>query len=293
MPGSKIHYLQAKYESYVALTASKNTAIRYAKALTAFFSRFEDKKTPDQFTRLEVEDFRVFRRREGISPTSINYEVQIVRGFFNWLIRMDEAEFNPCSKVKRLKEVEAVRSSLTEADQHRLYETAASTGKILDLLLVGLALSTGLRAETMYQLETSDVDFEGSSLRIPAAKLKARRNHEIPIRETELEIIKTLPEGRFFKDYARSSSTLSYRFTKLCKRSGIALRGLRTARRTFATTLLRTGSDLRLVQDLLCHRNIQTTSRYLTPADMPQTRAAIERLPTLKRNEKDTTNEGL
>lgn len=281
MPGTKIHYLQAKYESYVTLTASKNTAIRYAKALTSFFTRFQDKKNPDEFTRLEAEDYRVWRRREGISPTSINYEIQIVRGFFNWLIRMDEAEFNPCSKVKRLKEVEAVRQSLTEADQRRLYETAASTGKILDLLLVSLALSTGLRAETLYQLETSDVDFENSALRIPALKMKARRNHEIPIRQSELEIIKTLPEGRFFKDYASSSASLSYKFNKLCKRACIALRGLRIARRSFATTLLRTGADLRLVQDLLAHRNIQTTSRYLTPADISQTREAIERLPHL------------
>jgi len=279
MPGTKIHYLQAKYENYINLTASKNTSIRYAKALTAFFSRFGDKKTPDEFTRLEIEDFRVVRRREGISPTSINYEVQIVRGFFNWLIRMDEAQFNPCSKIKRLKEVEAVRQSLSEADQRKLYETAASTGKILDLLLIGLALSTGLRAETMYQLETSDVDFENSALRIPAAKLKARRNHEIPIRETELEIIRTLPEGRFFKDYARSAASISYKFSRICQRASIPLRGLRTARRTFATTLLRTGADLRLVQDLLAHRNIQTTSRYLTPADVTQTREAVARLP--------------
>lgn len=271
--------MQAKYENYITLTASRKTAIRYSQALEKFFSFFTDKKTPEEFTRLEMEDFKIARIREGVKARTVNYELQIVRSFWHWMMRMDETAYNPASRVKRLKEIEPPRQSLSLEEQKRIYATANATGHPMDLLFVGLALSTGLRAETLVQLETSDVDFSECALRIPAEKLKARRNHDIPIRQSELDLLRQLPEGRIFEGYATNAHALSAKFSSLCKRSGVALRGLRTARRTFATTLLRSGADLGIVQSLLGHRNITTTSRYLTPADQTQTRAALEKLP--------------
>lgn len=274
-----IHDLQAKYENYVLLTTTRGTAIRYSQALDHFFDRFPEKREPNDFSRVDVEDYKVQRLRDGVSNKTVNYEVQIVCGFWNWLIRMDAASWNPTSSTRRLKEIEPTRNSLTEEEQHRVYAAAQALGGIHYPLLATLALSTGLRAETLVLLEHSDVDFEALVLRIPATKMKAGRNHEVPIRQDAIDLIKLLPEGRFFDGFSDNARSLSYYFNRVLSRSGVRLRGLRTARRTFATTLLRSGSDLRLVQDLLAHRNISTTSRYLTTADAETTKAAIDRLP--------------
>lgn len=274
-----IREYQAKYEAYVLLTTCRATSVRYSKALSTFFDRFTDKTNPSEFTRVDIEDYKLYRLRDRVSGKTINYELQVVRSFWNWMLRMEVVTYSPLSTVKRLKEIEPQRSSLTEEEQLRLYDTAGATGILLDRVLVGLVLSTGLRAETLVQLETSDVDFEGSALRIAAAKMKAGRNHEVPLRADVLELIRELPEGRLFDGYAANARSLSYRFNRLLRRAGCVLRGLRTGRRSFATTLLRGGADLRLVQDLLGHRSIVTTSRYLTPADSKTTRAAVDALP--------------
>lgn len=279
---STIQELQGKYEGYVALTTSRATSTRYSKALESFFRKFTDKREPEEFTKRDIADYTIWRLKDGVSPTTVNYEITVVSGFWNWLLRMELAAFNPCSNAKRLKQIEPVKNSLSLDDQNKLYHTVSNFGTLRDRLLIGLALSTGLRAETLVQLETSDVDFETLTLRIPAAKMKAGRNHEVPIRQDVMELIKQLPEGRFFDAYARNAKILSYRFSRLLSRSGSVLRGLRTGRRTFATTLLRTGTDIGCVQELMGHRSVLTTSRYLTKADEATTKAAIDRLPQPK-----------
>jgi integrase/recombinase XerC len=277
-----VHKYQAQFERYVALTTSSATSIRYSKALENFFRRFSDKDDPSEFTRRDIEEYKILRLRDGVVNRTVNYEIRVVGSFWNWLIRMELVAHNPCTTARSLKEIDPVKKSLSEDEQNRLYSSVGIVGSLLDKLLVGLALSTGLRAETLVQLETSDVDFDTATLRIPATKMKAGRNHEVPIRQDVMKLIKQLPEGRFFNNYASNARGLAYRFNRILKRGGLKLRGLRVGRRTFATTLLRTGTDIALVQTLMGHRSVLTTSKYLTPADAATTKAAIDRLPQPK-----------
>ena len=273
---TELYDLQAQYEHYVSLTASKQTARRYCYCLGNFFSRFPDRKSPEEFTRRDVEDYRIWRLREDASPRTVNYECAVLRAFWNWMRDMERVTWNPASQVKRLKEKDPPKSSLSVADQLSLEKGCFNWA---DRALLGLALTTGLRGETLVNLDKSEIDFVEERLVIPAEKMKAGRNHEIPLPARVLEILKEAPDGRIFEGYAKNAASLSYRWNCICRRAGIRLKGIRTARRSFATTLLRSGADLRLVQDLLGHRNISTTSRYLTPADSQTTRDAVNKLP--------------
>ena len=276
MKPTELHDLQASFEHYVTLTTTRQTAVRYCRSLNAFFSRFPDKKHPEEFTRRDVEDFRIWRLREKLSPRTINFELGVVRSFWNWLLQMEICSWNPVSQVKRLKEKESLKTSLNVQEQLALQKGCFCWA---DHALVGLALTTGLRGETLASLEKSEIDFTRQSLNIPATKMKAGRNHEIPLPEWILTILADAPEGRLFEGYARDAASISYHWNAICRRAGIQPKGIRVARRSFATTLLRSGADLKLVQDLLGHKNISTTSKYLTPADSQTTREAINRLP--------------
>lgn len=271
-----LHTLQAQYENFVTLTVSRPTAVRYCKALEDFFSRFPDRSRPEEFTRRDVEDYRVIRLRDGITPRTINFTLGAVRSFWNWMTDMEVASWNPASQVKRLKEKEPAKKSLSIADQLQLQKGCFSWG---DQALVALALTTGLRGETLAALLKSEVDFEQGRLVIPPEKMKTARSHETPLPEWVLDILKDSPEGRIFDGYARNANSIRYHWNCICRRAGVEPNGIRSARRSFATTLVRSGVDLGIVKDLMGHKNILTTSRYLTPADSATTRDAINRLP--------------
>lgn len=270
-----ISKLQAQYEQYINATASRETSKRYTKSLNAFFDYFPEKADPREFAKLDVEDFKAYRRKKGVSATTVNYDITVLKGFWNWMINMDAVTYNPVT-VKRLRQKEPLRLSLTEPEQRDVYAACLNAS---EKLLVALSLSTALRCQSMVELEKSNFDFERGMLSIPAEKMKSGRALELPLRADVIELVRALPEGRLWGPWAKNSDALSRRFTLILKRAGIGLRGLRTARRTVATTLLRNGADVRLVRDLLGHTDIKMTMKYLTPATSSELSAAIARMP--------------
>lgn len=267
--------LQAQYERYIEATASRETWTRYSKSLTSFFCYYPEKIDPREFSKMDIEDYKAYRRKKGVSATTVNYDIQIVRAFFNWLINMEVMTYNPAI-VRRLKQQEPVRSSLAESAQVAVYDACLNAQ---ERLLVGLALTTALRSKTLVQLEKSDFDLERGMLIIPPSKIKTRRALELPIMPTEITLVQPLTEGNIWGSWAATPKALSRRFSLILKRAGISLRGLRTARRTVATTLLRSGVDVRLVRDILGHKSIATTNKYLTPATNVEIAAVIGALP--------------
>lgn len=265
------------FENYVRLTTCNATAVRYAIALEAFFTRFPDKTKAEEFTRRDVEDYRIYRLRDKLNPRTVNYEITVVRQFFKWMMDMDRAAWNPADNVKRLREHEGTRQTFTPAEQAQMWKGCFEWG---DRALVGLVFTTGLRGDTLAQLTKDEVDFSGERLLIPPEKMKAGRNHEIPLPPWVLKILLAAPDGRLFEGYARNVAGLRYRWHRICSRAGLMPRGLHAARRAFATALLRSGrADIKMVSDLLGHKNIATTSRYITPADSDTVRQLVNLIP--------------
>src|SRR6185312_3247256 len=132
---------QAKFENWVSLTGSPQTARRYAQALEQFFSRIP-REHPRDVLRFDVEDFKVMRLRDGVSARTVNFEVAVLRAFYNWLIDMEAVPLNPAKQIKRLREPEHVRKSLPGDVMERILKAVRNDE---ERLLVILAAHTGLR----------------------------------------------------------------------------------------------------------------------------------------------------
>lgn len=64
-------------------------------------------------------------------------------------------------------------------------------------------------------------------------------------------------------------------------------------RHTFATHALAAGSDLKSVMDIMGHRNIETTNRYLhsLPANLKRTVQLVQDFKSVKPHESRESNE--
>jgi len=91
----RVRDYQAKFENWVYLTCRRTTFRRYATALNAFFSHFPGKKRVKDFTFEDVERYRNLRTSEAISPNTIEFEISVLRAFYNWMLERSIVLNNP------------------------------------------------------------------------------------------------------------------------------------------------------------------------------------------------------
>lgn len=277
---NNIRDLRNKYENFVRLTSARATTKRYAIILEHFFKLFPEKRFVEEFFRADVDDFRILRLRSGVSPSTVNFEVTILSGFWKWMMdRIPSIPYNPACKHKKLNQPESnpkvIKPEVIEALRN---VTKDNWDKILFLL----GITTGMRGQEMANLDWSDIDFQAGLIVLPAEKTKSKRSRTLPLRDDLKELLlKHRDTGTPTPLGTRNAPTLQKRWSSLLRRAGYRKIGLHSLRHTFATQLLRSGCDLRTVQSLLGHKDVKMTARYLSPNTTDSVRAHLEKLPLM------------
>lgn len=153
-----------------------------------------------------------------------------------------------------------------------------------DFVMVATALYAGLRASETCNLKVEDVDLASPTLAVVHGKGDKDRNVPIGVKLLTIlgEWIGDRKSGWLFpgpKGRSQvSSRTFRHRLAQLAKKASLERRvHPHLLRHTFATSLLRTGADLREVQELLGHANLQTTATYLH-VEVGRMKKAVDRL---------------
>lgn len=270
---------RAKYESYLCKVNRSETARRYGIALENFFSRFKDRRYPHDVFATDMEDYKCARLGEKVHPQTINFEISTVRSFYNWLINIHELPtFNPAARIKRLRVPENPRRAVSKEQIGAII--AAAEGP-RENMLVRLAFGTGMRIGEMSALMWSWIDLKEGSIFLPGDEVKNFRGRVVPLRPDLLEVLRfnAPADGKDSSVLAWAKPTIELHWREICERAGVKGVKPHRARHTFATYMLRAGADIETVRDLLGHRSINTTARYLCPADAIETRKLIASLP--------------
>ena len=86
---------QGKFESQVALVSlRRDTFRRYSVALEHFNDVFPTLGL-EQFRATHGEDYKQARLSQSMAPTTIFYELQVIRTYFNWLVKQGVLDLNP------------------------------------------------------------------------------------------------------------------------------------------------------------------------------------------------------
>lgn len=266
---------QLKYERWCDKIFAPNTYHKYCTVIELFLSRFADKRYPSDFMRVDFEDFKLLRLREGLAPNSVRIEIAALKGFWAFMHEMSEEPIVNCTKrVQDLKAPESVPKALSHDEMNRLLELGDQTDKLLVLLLS----TTGMRSNEAASLRWDSINFEEGQIVLPALTTKSKRGRVLPLRPDVIELLRNTPRKSATVLGIRTQS-VGHRFRKLARRAGISQTGIHCLRHTFATNLLRNGADLRTVQLLLGHSSMNTTAKYLAPAGNKEVKTLLELLP--------------
>ena len=76
------------YEGHLYLNHPRSYE-RYSRVLSRFYGHFPDRKRTYDYLRPVFETYKTDRLNEGASPTTVGMELSVLRGFWNWMLRME------------------------------------------------------------------------------------------------------------------------------------------------------------------------------------------------------------
>ncbi|QAS54798.1 tyrosine-type recombinase/integrase [Halobacillus litoralis] len=110
MPFQYSKYLEDKNKS-------QNTIAGYLKTIHLFFSFidnfYEKQKEPYQISPADIKNFLNSKVKEGNSIKTVNKHLTILKGFFDYLWRIEKVPVDPAMKIDRFLEEENKGNSLT------------------------------------------------------------------------------------------------------------------------------------------------------------------------------------
>ena len=217
----------------------------------------------------ELSKYLRFLNEIGYSKTSINRKITSVNSFLTWCQKNSYVNQLEIKKVKSLKLDKKLPSVLTANYINKLLdELPSSTDKELrDKAILEIMYSSGLRVSEVSDLSLEDVK-SNKSVKVIG---KGRKERVLPITKRSLNAINTyLQHSRknLANDKSQDYLFLGVRGGKLSDREIRRIVSLRVGtfphsiRHTFATHLLEGGADLRIVQEMLGHKDPSTTQIY-------------------------------
>jgi len=217
----------------------------------------------------ELSKYLRFLNEIGYSKTSINRKITSVNSFLTWCQKNSYVNQLEVKKAKSLKLDKKLPSILTANYINKLLdELPSSTDKELrDKAILEIMYSSGLRVSEVSDLSLEDVK-SNKSVKVIG---KGRKERVLPITKRSLNAINTYIQHsrkNLANDKSQDYLFLGVRGGKLSDREIRRIVSLRVGtfphsiRHTFATHLLEGGADLRIVQEMLGHKDPSTTQIY-------------------------------
>lgn len=168
--------------------------------------------------------------------------------------------------VKSIKTAKKFPSVLTK---YEIRKMLAKTKNFRHRLILELLYGSGLRASEAAKLKPEDLNIKEKTGWVRSGKGRKDRLFIIPpttSKKIENYLKKTKPEIYIFetkKGKPITTRAIRKMVSKIAKQAGITKKtSPHTLRHSFATHLLEQGTDIRTIQELLGHSNLQTTQIY-------------------------------
>lgn len=218
-------------------------------------------------------------RLEKVKPSPINRELACLKHMYTKAIAWGYVKINPAKSVKLFKEPPGRLRYLKPDEVENLLKACPKHIRPV----VVTALNTGMRRGEIFNLKWKHVDLDNRKLTV--ANSKNNESRVIPINQTlhqELSVLFDNNKGEYVFLGRDSQPTKDIRtgFSAALKKAGIEDFRFHDIRHTFGSHLVMEGVNLRTVQQLMGHKDIQMTMRY-SHLSHEHVQEAVEKLDRL------------
>jgi len=241
---------------------SSNTQRAYVRGVAQFAEFFG--KSPKLLGREEIRTYLLHLvRQEKVSGSTYRQVLSAIR--FVYRTTLGETEI--VEGIERCKTEKKLPVVLSMDEVERFFAALESL-KYRAIFMT--AYAGGLRVSEVVSLRTADIDSERMVIRIDQGK--GRRDRYVMLSKRLLVVLReywkaACPKNYLFPGRFPGSHISPASVWRACKRA-MQISGItknictHTMRHSFATHLLEDGTDLRTIQVLLGHRNLNTTAVY-------------------------------
>jgi site-specific recombinase XerD len=277
--------LKREFLEYLEITKGRSikTVANYDHYLTRFLS-YSKARSPSDITDQGIREYRLWLNRLP-APTGTlkrktqNFHLIALRAFLKYMAKRDVKSLQP-DKIELAKVPERSLDLITSVELGRIMKAPDTTNLkgLRDRAILELLFSTGLRVSELCSLD-SDIDLSRDELSIRG---KGEKIRVVFLSDTAKKAVAEYLKARkdmeeaLFVNYGRGNQKpgrLTPRAVEMSVKYYAIKAGItkkvtpHVIRHSFATDLLENGADLRSVQALLGHANIQTTQVYTHVTD--------------------------
>ncbi|MEJ7805890.1 MAG: site-specific tyrosine recombinase XerC [Telluria sp.] len=287
-PGHPLHpYLTAWCDWSLAAGFSEQTMSSRRFSVQRFIIWCDERgiTRPVEITRPMLERYQrtlyQYRKSNG-APLSIMGQLGLLNpltAWFRWMVRQNHLLHNPAADLELPKKPKSLPKTILSVQQVETIINQADPTILLGIrnrAVMEVFYSTGIRRMELMHLKQYDLDTERGTLMIRQGK--GRKDRFLPIGErackwTDKYLLEVRPEivtgyddqTLFLDDYGQP---MSARFIGDLMRRHVEAAGITTPgachvfRHAMATHMLENGADIRFIQAMLGHANLETTQIY-------------------------------
>lgn len=260
------------------------TVIAYSKdveQLVDFVTKL-GKNQIDEVVSDDIDEFKVLLNKQRYTGKSISRKINSIKAFFRFLVGQGEISSNPAEIISHPKYDQAPPRVLSKIEYRALRD--ACRGDIRMSAVVELLLQTGMRISELASLQLTDIDFERNVISIQAQNSRGAR--KVPLntaaKNAVTDYLQVRPRAREKTVFltktcrpflVRNIRTAIDRYFRLAGIKGAKVNDLR---HTFIVEQLRAGTPLVYVSQLVGHKRITTTEKYLKLIEAPEMEPTIQ-----------------